>query len=83
LGIKESFELPERLMEILRNTAGREKVFEAFLTIETDLSFDWFTDYFQESHSNRDNMMQDFTPKALCAMLPEIAGTYRNAADFR
>ena len=70
-------------MEILRNAADRNKIFEAFLTIETDLSFDWFTDYFQESHSNRDNMMQDFTPKALCAMLPEIAGTYRNAADFR
>jgi Type I restriction-modification system methyltransferase subunit len=82
LGIKESFELPERLMEILRNTAGREKVFEEFMTIEADFSFDWFTDYFQESHSNRDNMMQDFTPKALCAMLPEIAGSYRNAADY-
>lgn len=82
LGIKESFELPERLMEILRDATDRERIFEEFMTIETDLSFDWFTDYFQESHSNRDNMMQDFTPNALCAMLPEIAGDYRNAADY-
>ena len=52
LGIKESFELPDRLMEILRDATDRERIFEEFLTIESDLSFDWFTDYFQESHSN-------------------------------
>lgn len=82
LGIKESFELPDRLMEILSAPESREDMFNKFLALVDDLSFDWFTDYFQESHSNRDNMMQDFTPPALCAMLPEIAGSYRNAADF-
>lgn len=81
LQIKESFELPERLMTILLNDEERTEVFNKFLELETDLSFDWFTDYFQEQHSNRDNMMQDFTPSELTKLLPELAKDFKSVAD--
>ena len=60
IGISESFLLPERLMEVLLS-GEKECVFDSFLEVESDLSFDWFTNYFQEEHSNRNAMMQDFT----------------------
>ena len=81
LQIKESFELPERLMSILLNDEERVEVFNKFLELETDLSFDWFTDYFQEQHSNRDNMMQDFTPSELTKLLPALAKDFKTVAD--
>lgn len=82
LQIKESFELPERLMSILFNPEERVEVFNKFLELETDLSFDWFTDYFQEQHSNRDNMMQDFTPSELTKLLPALAKDFKSVADI-
>lgn len=81
LQIKESFELPERLMSILLNDEERVEVFQKFLELETDLSFDWFTDYFQEQHSNRDNMMQDFTPEELTKLLPALSKDFKTVAD--
>ena len=71
LNIKESYELPERLMELLMG-GNASDLFEKFLKLESDLSFDWFTDYFQEEHSNRNNMMQDFTPKEVARLLPML-----------
>ena len=80
-GISESFELPEKLMNIL--LSGQEqKCFEQFLILRPDLSKDWFTDYFQESHSNREKMMQDFTPHELSGLLPEMAGEFHIVQDI-
>lgn len=79
LGIKESYELPERMMERLLNDS--EELFGQFLELETDLSYDWFNKYFQEEHSNRNAMMQDFTPHEVAAMLPSLAGSYNSVAD--
>lgn len=79
LGIKESYELPERMMELLLNDS--EGLFKQFLELETDLSYDWFNKYFQEEHSNRNAMMQDFTPREVAAMLPALAGNYNSVAD--
>lgn len=82
LQISESFELPERLMQILSKDEERARIFELFLKQESDLSIDWFTNYFQEEHSNRNNMMQDFTPVALCSLLPNLSKGFKNAADI-
>lgn len=82
LQISESFELPERLMQILFNDEERTRIFELFLKQESDLSIDWFTNYFQEQHSNRNSMMQDFTPAALCSLLPNLSNGFKNAADI-
>lgn len=79
--IKESWELPEKLMKIINDDCKRQKVFDDFLSIENDLSYDWFTTYFQEQHSNRANMMQDFTPKEVSGLLPELSGEYESVLD--
>lgn len=42
LNIRESYELPEKLMKILLSEE-RERIFEKFLEIESDLSRDFFT----------------------------------------
>lgn len=79
LGIKESYELPDRMMELLINNTT--ELFEKFLKLENDLSYDWFTDYFQEQHSNRDSLMQDFTPKELTKLIPMLEDKYNSVAD--
>lgn len=81
LGIRESFELPERLMQIFRE-GQQEEIFEKFLAIEHDLSYDWFTDYFQEENSNRKKMMQDFTPVQVSRLLARLAGNRKTVADI-
>ena len=81
LGVRESFELPEKLTALLADTEKREAAFARFLEIEPDLSFDWFTDYFQEGSSNRKKMMQDFTPCELARLLPKLLGDFGSCLD--
>lgn len=76
IGITESFMLPEKLLSLLLSEK-KNKIFGEFLKLQNDLSFDWFTDYFQEEHSNRNAMMQDFTPKELSELLPQLSGGFR------
>lgn len=71
--ISESFKLPERVMEILFSEDTAE-IFERYATIQSDLSFDGFVDYFQEEHSSRKAMMQDFTPRELAELVGRLAG---------
>lgn len=81
LGVRESFELPEKLTALLSDIEKREAVFARFLEIEPDLSFDWFTDYFQENCSNHKKMMQEFTPRELARLLPELLGDFCSCLD--
>lgn len=71
-GVTESFMLPERLMALLFSDEISD-IFEKYATFQGDLSYDGFTDYFQEEHSNRKAMMQDFTPKELAQLVGRIA----------
>lgn len=71
-GVSESFELPERLM-ILLLSDEISGIFEKYADLQGDLSCDGFTDYFQEEHSNRKAMMQDFTPKELAWLVGRVA----------
>lgn len=72
LGIKEAFQLHDALKNILFIKTKREEIFNNFLAIESDLSYDWFTNYFQEEQSNRKGMMQDYTPDCICKLLCEL-----------
>ena len=47
LGIKEAFQLHGALKSVLFDKSKREEIFNKFLEIENDLSYDWFTNYFQ------------------------------------
>lgn len=81
IGIAESFQLPAKMLSLLLSEKKNE-IFDAFMELQSDLSFDWFTDYFQEEHSNRNAMMQDFTPRELTEMLPKLSGGYDRVLDI-
>ena len=72
-GVSESFMLPDRLMALLFSEEINS-IFEEYSSLMGDLSCDGFTEYFQEEHSNRKAMMQDFTPKELSSLVAQIAG---------
>lgn len=80
--ITESFQLPDKMMSVLSDVNKRDAVFHKFLEHESDLSYDWFTNYFQEQHSNRESMMQDFTPVALANLLPALSDEFDSVADI-
>lgn len=75
LGIKEAFQLHGALKSVLFDKSKREEIFNKFLEIENDLSYDWFTNYFQEEQANRKGMMQDYTPDCICKLLCELNKT--------
>lgn len=70
-GVSESFMLPERLMTLLFSDEING-IFKKYSEMQSDFSYDGFTDYFQEEHSNRKAMMQDFTPKELARLVGRI-----------
>lgn len=72
-GITESYMLPDKLMGLLFSEEINV-IFEKYADMQGDLSYDGFTDYFQEEHSSRKAMMQDFTPKELTELVGSIAG---------
>ena len=80
IGITESYMLPNELLYLLFSDRKNE-IFARFLELQNDLSFDWFTDYFQENHSNREAMMQDFTPRELTEILPRLSSGYTRVLD--
>lgn len=73
-GVTESYQLPDMLTKLLFSNRI-DDIFEQYTKQQGDLSYDGFTNYFQEEHSNRKAMMQDFTPKELAALVARIAGT--------
>lgn len=82
LGITESFHASYKLGDILKNQEGREELFSSFLKEEQDLSFDWFTEYFQEEHSDRKGKKQDFTPDGIIKVASGILGDTESNADI-
>lgn len=78
-GVTESYQLPNKLMSILTDPEKRVELFEKFKG--EDLSHDLFTQYFQEQHSNRESMMQDFTPPELCDVVIDTLGEFSRCLD--
>ena len=72
IGIKESFELPDKLIKILLNEEEKDKLLNKFLEYEIDLKYDFLRDYFQEQHSNRNDLKQDYTPDCICEILSRL-----------
>ena len=68
-GITDSYQAPEALLKILYNKEVREQIFLNFLEeYEGNVSYDWFTLYFQEEHADRKNKKQDFTPNSVASL---------------
>ena len=50
----------------------RENIFKKFLNISTDLSFDWFHEYFEDEQAERKSKKQDFTPDSIATLLNKL-----------
>lgn len=74
LGIKDSYQAPEVLMNMMLDDTKRKKVFEDFRKLENNLDYEWFQKYFEDEHSDRKNKKQDFTPVSISSLLEKIAG---------
>lgn len=75
LEINDSYQAPQRLMEILFNQERREKLFREMLSQNHDVSFDWFHEYFEAEHADRKEKKQDFTPNSISTLISKLAGT--------
>lgn len=80
LGIKESYQMPERLMEIITGDHVGE-FFEEFKKTQPDLSHDVLRDYFQMEHGDRDKMKQDYTPDCVCELVRRLSGDGEDVLD--
>ena len=72
LGIHESYQLPDALMAALLDRSRRAELL-GIVADGVEGATDPLRDYFQENHSNRDAMMQDYTPDCLCELVSRLA----------
>lgn len=72
IGVDDIFKAPSTLMKRLLNKPDREKMFDAFLNINKDVSYDWFTNYFQDEAAQRKKEKQDFTPKSISNLVNQM-----------
>lgn len=68
-------------MNILLDKKSREKLYNEFLEFDVDLSKDIFRDYFQEEHSDRKGLKQDYTPDCICKILSKLQNKTDNILD--
>ena len=80
LGVDESFHASYKLIEILSSQANENYYLPTFKE-EQDLSFDWFTEYFQAEHSDRKGKKQDFTPDGIIRVASGVLGPTRSNAE--
>lgn len=81
LKIKESFELPEKMKTLILDENQKDKLFDEFISVEKDLSFDWFNEYFQAENSDRKALKQDYTPASVCEIACKISKPISTVAD--
>lgn len=74
LGIEESYQVPQKMLDLMLNDKDRVTTFESFLEIESDLSHEWFQNYFETEHSDRKVKKQDFTPQSIGELGAKIIG---------
>ena len=52
----------------------REETFDKFLEIETDMSYEWFQEYFGDEQAERKSKKQDFTPPSISKLVVKLVG---------
>ena len=83
LGISDSYQAPDKMMQLLKNQAQRKKMFLKFLEVfDYDLSYEWFYIYFQEEHADRKNKKQDFTPVCVSRLMSEMFNEKQHKDGF-
>ena len=80
LGIDDSYQAPEKIMNILFNKKEREELFMKLLVAnDYNVNFDWFFEYFQNEHAERIKKKQDFTPECVADLLSKLVMTNTEA----
>lgn len=74
LGITDSYQAPQAMLNKMLDDEQRIGIFDEFLECETDLSYEWFHDYFENEHADRKIKKQDFTPHSVSNLLSILAG---------
>lgn len=72
LGITESYQAPQKMLDIMLDADKRKVLFDSFLEHKTDLSREWFHSYFEDEHSDRKKKKQDFTPVSVSKLLTKM-----------
>lgn len=73
LQIKESYQLPDLMLECLLDSMRRIELFDIVLKHFPSLESDIFFEYFQSEHGDRTNLKQDFTPDAICEIVARLS----------
>lgn len=74
LNIDDAYKAPDTLLALMLDKIQRENIFKKFLNISTDLSFDWFHEYFEDEQAERKSKKQDFTPDSIATLLNKLTG---------
>lgn len=72
LKIDDAYKAPDTLLALMLDKTQRENIFKKFLNISTDLSFDWFHEYFEDEQAERKSKKQDFTPESIATLLNKL-----------
>lgn len=66
-GVKESYKLPDKILEYLLSDQAADKIQEV-----KDEGYTEIRDIFQEEQGDRKNLKQDFTPDCICQIVAKI-----------
>lgn len=81
LEIDDAYKAPEKIMELISDKESRETLFKKFLNVSSDLSFDWFHQYFEDEQAQRKKMKQDFTPDSVARLLNRVVNVGKKNDD--
>ena len=82
LGITESYKMPDTLNNLLFDQEKRTKLFDRLMAVGEPLDHDWFTEYFQTEHGDRDKLKQDYTPDCICEIASGVSKIQGVVADI-
>ena len=74
LEIDDAFKAPTKMMDLMLDPKKREETFKKFLEIETDMSYEWFQEYFGDEQAERKSKKQDFTPPSISKLVVKLVG---------
>ena len=77
LGVDDTYKQPAKLLSLMLDEKKRVETFHKFLELETDMSYEWFQEAFENEHADRKNKKQDFTPPSLSELMARLVSDNR------
>lgn len=75
LGVTESYQAPQALLNVLYDRDKREQLMrDVLIAVDYDVDEDIFRDYFQTEHADRKVKKQDFTPRSISTLARALIG---------